>query len=129
MTADELVEALRPIRLPAAFAEVGLLDVLAAFAAGAIAAYLLLLVLRPLQTRRTDPVAQAQREIDALATLPPQERAVGLARMHARLSAGGPATRPAVLDALLYRPDAPGDFAPLEAAVLQLAGRTGEAAR
>ena len=120
MTPDEIVAALRPIRLPVAFAEVGVLDALAAFAVGAIAAYLLILIVRPFAARRSDPREAARREILALADLSPGDRLYGLVRLHARL--GEPAVaRPPELEAALYGRNVAVDFAAVEAAILAAA--------
>lgn len=118
MERETLVEALRPIRFPAEFAQLHLADALAAFAMGVALTLLIILMLRPMMARRASPVDVARRDMAALAERAPDERLLGLARMVQRLEVDGQIERPGWLDAALYRADTPVDFAALEASIL-----------
>ncbi|UOM35566.1 hypothetical protein [Acuticoccus sp. I52.16.1] len=117
MDADALVAQLRPIRLPADYATLGLADALAAFALGVAAAILVVALVRPLLARREDPAADAERQIEALRAAPAEARILGLAHLLARLDPERRAPRPDDLDTALYARRAPADPAALAAAV------------
>ena len=119
MEPDALAERLRPIRLPAEFAAFGVADALAAFSCGVLAAMLLALLLRPFVRGRSDPVAQARREIARLADAAPAARLVGLARLFDRLDPDHARPRPEALTRALYDPRAACDPATVERAIVE----------
>ena len=121
MSPEQLVAQLRPIRLPEDFATFGLLDALGAFAWGALAAMLLMLVLRPLFVRRIRPVEIAKGEIERLAGLDLKERVHGLARLLDSLDPDRNRAKVEGLSPALYDPSARIDPALLENAALEAA--------
>ena len=110
-----IVERLRPIRLPADFASFSFPDMLAFFGAGLIAGLLIVLLLRLFVVRQPAAADRARRAIAAFGSEPAQIRLLKLARLRAELlpGAGAPSWRSA-----LYQPDLVADFETVESEIL-----------
>ncbi len=128
MDADALVGELRPIRLPAEYATLGVFDALAAFAVAVLVALSLVALLRPLLARRADPAGEAARAVAALRDEPADVQLLGLARLSARIDPAGTVLRTDSIDRALYarggaaRVD-PDEIAALEADIIARARR------
>ncbi|WP_299844309.1 hypothetical protein [uncultured Paracoccus sp.] len=81
MTREELLEALAPIRLPAAMRVLEGREMLALVGLGLLAAALIALLLGPLLTRR----ATTRQRLSATRDLPAGERLLAIARITGRL--------------------------------------------
>ncbi|WP_102957729.1 hypothetical protein [Mangrovicella endophytica] len=93
MSRDELLEQLRPARLPAGYEAFNWHDLLAAFALGIVVALLLRLLLQLVAGRPEAPQARIARELTALEQLPASERLVGQARIYRALRSDSPTIR------------------------------------
>lgn len=118
-TQAEVVATLHPVRLPADFARLGWQDGLAALSLGILAGLILLILVRPLLTRKPDPRAALRAELARIRTLPAQERLFRQAALLARVSDAVP--RAEDWRQALYRKDMAVDLDALEARILQLA--------
>lgn len=121
MDPADLVGQLRPIRLPASYADFGWRDGLAAVSLGLFAGLFMLVTVRPLLAPPEDRVAKVRQEVEALSQCGEEERALGLARLLERLAPGGAAELPGLVDSLYS--GARTDIAALEAAILAAARR------
>jgi len=121
MTQEELIQELSPIRLPVEYAAFTVQDALLTLSLGLIAGLILAKLIGVLTTRSVSPLDAAQSRIDALASMDPDSRIIGLAEMlgqhapdqWAKLSASDG----------LYDPDERLDPTVLEAAILKAVKR------
>lgn len=101
---EDLMAALHPPRLPEAFTQITLADILAAFGLGLGAALLVLLLVGPLLRRRPRALGPAQR-LRAAQNLPRAARITALGDLLADLAVPLPPEE----SASLYRKDAAAD--------------------
>jgi len=81
MTQEELIQELSPIRLPVEYAAFTVQDALLTLSLGLIAGLILAKLIGVLTTRSVSPLDAAQSRIDALASMDPDSRIIGLAEM------------------------------------------------
>ena len=110
-----IVERLRPIRLPADFASFAFPDMLTFFGVGLIAGLLIVFLLRLFVVRQPTAADRARHAIAAFGSEPAEIRLLKLAKLRAELlpGAGAPPWRNA-----LYQPDPITDFEMIEAEIL-----------
>ena len=143
MPADpDLIEALRPVRLPSGFEAFSWPVVCAAFSLGILVALLIVLVLRLVTERREGRLTIARRALAQASRLPGEARLFAQAALLDRLTAeraargdlssrrlnvttqptnAGAALRQTIGEQL-YKPGATPDFAAIDASILKLAG-------
>ena len=139
--APDLIEALRPVRLPGGFEAFSWPLVCAAFSLGILVALLIVLGLRLVTDRRESRLTITKRDLAAASRLPDEQRLFAQATLLDQLSAerfadsnraastrDGPARPMTAGTALrrtigkhLYKPGASPDFGAIDASILQLA--------
>jgi hypothetical protein len=120
MTPIELLERLRPLRLPAAYVQPTFGDHLVSFCLGLVAALAIFVVLSPFLRRRVPLPARIARELDALKGLPAADRFAAQARLFASLAGHDAVSRADWRDAL-YANTAPPDSETLDRDIIALA--------